>query len=611
MGVWEYSLQFDSLAKYAPTIVAKMEDRVHRIVMGLEPHLLNNCMFVSLRLGIDISRIQAYAQGVEESKQKQRADHEHDRGQSHVMRDYPTRGGAGIVQPAGSVVALSSSVRPPRQGSQAPVGRGRDRSGASSSSDPQNRAYALEGRRDQESSPDIVTDILSISSYDVYALIDTGSNLSYGTLLVASKFWIEPELIKHFDVSTLIGDTVIARRVYRYCIVVVHSHYTVEDLIELDIVEIYVIMGMDWLASCYANVDYRSKMVRFQFPGEQVLEWKGNTASPKGRYISNLKARKMIKKGYIYHLVWVQDVKAESPTLQSILVVNEFPDIFPDKLPGLAPEQEIEFAIDILPDTQPISIPLYTIAPTEIRELKEQLRELLEKALSDPRLSMQIICVLCLKFYKKGSCMQNSLNVNSGKANVVADALRRISMGSLSYLQPGKSAIASVIHQLGNLGIRLLDSGDTGVTIRDTATSSLVTEVKECQYEDPMLAHYRDTAPQKEKTPFEITRDGVLRYRGEAKIYHDIREIYWWDEMKKDIEEFVAQCPNCLPHTQRKSDSIWVIVDRLTKSAHFLPVRTMYSAEYYARLYIKEIVRLHGVPVSVVSNRGSQFTTNF
>jgi len=46
------------------------------------------------------------------------------------------------------------------------------------------------------------------------------------------------------------------------------------------------------------------------------------------------------------------------------------------------------------------------------------------------------------------------------------------------------------------------------------ATSSLVTEVKECQYEDPVLAHYRDTSPQKENTPFEITGDGVLRYRG-------------------------------------------------------------------------------------------------
>ncbi|XP_070047399.1 uncharacterized protein [Nicotiana tomentosiformis] len=271
MSFREYNLQFDSLARYAPTIVAKMEDRVHRFVIGLESYLLNDCMSVSLHPGIDISRIQAYAQGVEEPKQKHRVDH--DRGQSkrvgyscpsgHIMRDCPTRGGACIVQPVGSVAGSSSSVHLPGQGSQAPTGRGRGRSGASSSSNPRNCVYALAGRQDQESSPDVVMGILSVSSYDVYTLIDPGSTLSYVTLFVASKFGIEPELIKPFEVSTPVGDPLIARRVYRDCVVVVLSRSTVADLIELDMVEFDVIMGMDWLASCYANVDCSSKMVRF------------------------------------------------------------------------------------------------------------------------------------------------------------------------------------------------------------------------------------------------------------------------------------------------------------------------------------------------------------
>ncbi|XP_070037055.1 uncharacterized protein [Nicotiana tomentosiformis] len=132
-----------------------------------------------------------------------------------------------------------------------------------------------------------------------------------------------------------------------------------------------------------------------------------------------------------------------------------------------------------------------------------------------------------------------------GKANVVADALNCRSMGSLSYLQPEMCGIAHEIHQLASLGVRLLDSGDTGVTIQDTATFSLVTEVKERQYEDHVLDHYRDTSPQKENTPFEITGDGVLIYRGVTNMYHDIKGIYRWDGIKKDIAKFVAQCPNC------------------------------------------------------------------
>ena len=66
-----------------------------------------------------------------------------------------------------------------------------------------------------------------------------------------------------------------------------------------------------------------------------------------------------------------------------------------------------------------------------------------------------------------------------------------------------------------------------------------------------------------------------------------------------------------LPKILGKFDSIWVIVDRLTKSAHFIPVEVTYNAEKLAKLYISEIVRLHGVPVSIKSDRGTQFTSMF
>ena len=64
-----------------------------------------------------------------------------------------------------------------------------------------------------------------------------------------------------------------------------------------------------------------------------------------------------------------------------------------------------------------------------------------------------------------------------------------------------------------------------------------------------------------------------------------------------------------LPRTRAGSDAIWVIVDRLTKSGHFLPVRTKFSMDRLAELYINEIVRLHGVPVSIVSDRDPRFTS--
>ncbi|XP_070015626.1 uncharacterized protein [Nicotiana sylvestris] len=144
-------------------------------------------------------------------------------------------------------------------------------------------------------------------------------------------------------------------------------------------------------------------------------------------------------------------------------------------------------------------------------------------------------------------------------------------MCSLSYLQTEKRGIAHGVHQLASLVVRLLDSGDIEITLQDTTTSFLLTEVNECQYKDPVLVYYRDTTLQKE-TPFKITEDGVLTYQrrlcvpniaglrlqvlgethysrysihpGATKMYHDIREVYWWDRMKMDIAEFVAECPN-------------------------------------------------------------------
>jgi hypothetical protein len=67
----------------------------------------------------------------------------------------------------------------------------------------------------------------------------------------------------------------------------------------------------------------------------------------------------------------------------------------------------------------------------------------------------------------------------------------------------------------------------------------------------------------------------------------------------------------CLPMTARKFDSIWVIVDRLSKSAHFIPVHTNYNVQKYARIYIARMLCLHGVPKTIISDRGSQFVPRF
>jgi hypothetical protein len=77
-----------------------------------------------------------------------------------------------------------------------------------------------------------------------------------------------------------------------------------------------------------------------------------------------------------------------------------------------------------------------------------------------------------------------------------------------------------------------------------------------------------------------------------------------WEDISMD---FIVGLPN----TSQKHDSIWVIINRLTKTAHFLPVHTSYSAKKYAEIYLDQIICLHGVPKTIISDRGSQFVARF
>nr|GEZ30694.1 putative reverse transcriptase domain-containing protein [Tanacetum cinerariifolium] len=101
---------------------------------------------------------------------------------------------------------------------------------------------------------------------------------------------------------------------------------------------------------------------------------------------------------------------------------------------------------------------------------------------------------------------------------------------------------------------------------------------------------------------------------GADKMYYDLRDRYWWPRMKKDISEYEGITMDFVTKLLRTSsghDTIWVIVDRLTKSAYFLPMHEDYKIDRLARLYLNEIVARHGVSISIISDRDSRFTSRF
>ncbi|GJU94008.1 putative reverse transcriptase domain-containing protein [Tanacetum coccineum] len=107
---------------------------------------------------------------------------------------------------------------------------------------------------------------------------------------------------------------------------------------------------------------------------------------------------------------------------------------------------------------------------------------------------------------------------------------------------------------------------------------------------------------------------------GSDKMYQDMKNLYWWPNIKADIATYIPQWKwdnitmdfvTKLPRTSSGYDTIWVIVDCFTKSAHFLPMRENVSIDKLARLYTKEVVTRHGIPVSIICDRDSRFTSNF
>ncbi|GJS17112.1 putative reverse transcriptase domain-containing protein [Tanacetum coccineum] len=117
-----------------------------------------------------------------------------------------------------------------------------------------------------------------------------------------------------------------------------------------------------------------------------------------------------------------------------------------------------------------------------------------------------------------------------------------------------------------------------------------------------------------ETEKLEPRADGTLCLNGSDKMYQDMKKLYWWPNMKADIatyDNITMDFVTKLPKTSQGYDTIWVIVDRLTKSAIFTPMRETDPMDKLARIYLKEVVTRHGVPVSIICDRDPRFASNF
>nr|GEZ92047.1 hypothetical protein [Tanacetum cinerariifolium] len=252
------------------------------------------------------------------------------------------------------------------------------------------------------------------------------------------------------------------------------------------------------------------------------------------------------------NLKQLKTMKVNKSKLKDILVVREFPDVFSEDLSGLPPSREIEFRIDLIHGAMPIAKSPYRLAHTKMQELANQLKELQDKA----------------KILEAQSEAFKNTSSSTEMLKGLDKQLERKEDGGL-YL-----AERIWVPVYGNLRTLIMNEA----------------HATRMRYE-----HFEFTV-----MPFGLTNAPAVF----MDIMNRVIPEWKWENITMD---FITK----LPRTSSGHDLIWVIVNRLTKSAHFLAVREDYKMESFARLYINEIVSRHGVPVSIISDRDSYFISRF
>jgi hypothetical protein len=255
------------------------------------------------------------------------------------------------------------------------------------------------------------------------------------------------------------------------------------------------------------------------------------------------------------------------------------------------------------------------------------------------------------------------VHYHSEKANVVADALsHKVHYNYLTTVRSTREESSTRV---------LLDLSVFNITLTPTLRSEIIAAQKRdkgmrlikgrIREGDPKVACFREDAegtlwfndrlvvPRgealKRKIFYETHTSRYSIHLGSTKMYHDLRQQFWWTRMKRKTTHYVLECDTCqkvkadymkpggllqplsisdwkwddismnfivgLPLTAPKFDSIWVIVDQLTKSTRIIPINTTYKVQKYAEIYIARVLCLHRVLKMIISDRGSQFVIRF
>ncbi|KAI3794916.1 hypothetical protein L1987_37557 [Smallanthus sonchifolius] len=301
----------------------------------------------------------------------------------------------------GDVGHLSRDCPKPRMGE---TGKGKGPVKKGEGSRAKTRAYALtqdQARKD----PDVASGTFILDNTFVSVLFDSGASKSFisATFCKRVKYAVS-KLERAFSVETAEGRTARVTDVVDSSTIKIEGHRFPVRLFIMVLGRFDVVLGMDWLTANEAQIICKRKIIRLKAPDGSKVEVFGGRDASMPNVISMIKATNYLRRGCEAYLVYVIDKCKEMKELDDVPVVREYPEVFPEDLPGIPPDREIEFRIDLGPDAQPVAKAPYRLAPVEMKELMEQLDELLEKGFIQPSISPWGAPVLFVK--KKDGSMR-------------------------------------------------------------------------------------------------------------------------------------------------------------------------------------------------------------
>ncbi|GJT36395.1 putative reverse transcriptase domain-containing protein [Tanacetum coccineum] len=225
------------------------------------------------------------------------------------------------------------------------------------------RAYVVVENPQQN--PNVVTGTFLLNDHYACILFDSGAEKSFVSSAFTPFIDIAPTALNtSYEVELADGKVVSTNTVLRSCTLVLLNHVFKIDLLPTRLGSFDVIVGMDWLSYHRAVIDCYEKIVRIPLPNGEFLEVQGERPEKNPGSLAC--------------------IKADEKKLDDIRVVRDFPEVFPDDLSGLPPVREIEFRIDLIPGASPVVKSPYRLAPSEMLELSNQLKELQEKGFIRP-----------------------------------------------------------------------------------------------------------------------------------------------------------------------------------------------------------------------------------